>query len=185
MTILSTGLVDIGTTTPADRLDVNGDVRVGTGTTGCVKDSDGTVIAGTCSSDARLKRDITPFPQLLDKLAQLQPVHFYWRTDEFPDRHLGSRLSFGLIAQEVEKTMPELVTNDENGFKVVRYNKLPFLMLQAIKELKTENDSFRAQIKERERQAAFQRDQLEKQQGVIDGLKHLVCADHPSADLCR
>src|SRR5215813_7659231 len=68
LTILSTGLVGIGTTAPVDKLQVNGDIRVGTGTSGCVKDANGTVIAGTCSSDARLKRDIMPFPKLLDKL---------------------------------------------------------------------------------------------------------------------
>ncbi|HSE37308.1 MAG TPA: tail fiber domain-containing protein, partial [Blastocatellia bacterium] len=124
ITIVPDGNVGIGDTTPVDKLDVEGDIRVGTGTTGCVKDADGTGIAGTCSSDARLKSGITPFPRLLDKLSQLQPVHFYWRTDQFPNRNFGSSQSFGLVAQDVEKVMPELVTEDDSGYKLVRYHKL-------------------------------------------------------------
>jgi hypothetical protein len=132
--------VGIGTTTPSDRLHVVGDIRVGTGTTGCVKDADASVIAGTCSSDARLKHSVTPFPETLDKLIMLRPVHFYWRADEYKVRAFGAAQSFGLIAQEVERVLPELVTEDEQGLKAVRYNKLPLLMLQAVKELKAEKD---------------------------------------------
>jgi hypothetical protein len=140
------GRVGIGTLNPADTLDVDGDIRVGTGTTGCVKDSDGTVIAGVCSSDLRLKRQITPFQSSLDKVSQLQPVHFYWRQDEFPERGFGASQSFGLIAQDVERVLPELVTTDKDGYRAVKYNELPFHMLQAIKELKAENDELKARL---------------------------------------
>ncbi len=74
--------------------------------------------------------------------------------------------------------MPELVAEDKQGFKVVHYHKLPLLMLQAIKELKEENDSFHQQTKERERQ-------VNQQQTMIEGLKKLVCLDHPSAEICK
>lgn len=140
------GSVGIGTATPADKLQVLGDIRVGTGTTGCVKDADGTIIAGTCSSDRRLKKGITPFAFTLDKLTRLQPVHFHWRGDEYPDRHFGTAESFGLVAQDVEGVLPELVTTDETGFKAVRYSALPLYMLQAIKELKAENDQLKARL---------------------------------------
>src|SRR5262249_7565666 len=66
MTVLPSGDVGIGTT-PTSRLDVFGDIRVGV-MFGCVKDHLGTVIAGTCGSDARLKRDVRAFPRLLEKL---------------------------------------------------------------------------------------------------------------------
>jgi hypothetical protein len=141
-----TGQVGIGTRTPADRFHVAGDIRVGTGTTGCVKDADASVIAGTCSSDLRLKKQVTPFRSSLDQVSRLQPVHFYWRGDEFPDRNFGARESFGLIAQDVESVLPELVTTDETGYKAVHYNALPFHMLQAIKELKKENDELKARL---------------------------------------
>ncbi len=143
---VGSGNVGIGTSVPADRLHVAADIRVGTGTTGCVKDADATVIAGTCSSDRRLKKNITPFGSSLDKVSRLQPVHFYWRGDEFPDKHFGARESFGLIAQDVEAVLPELVTTDEAGYKAVRYSALPLHILQAIKDMKVENDALKAQV---------------------------------------
>jgi hypothetical protein len=140
------GNVGIGTSGPADRLQVVGDIRVGTGTTGCVRDADATVIAGTCSSDRRLKKSIAPLASSLDHVARLQPVTFHWRSDEFPDRHLGASESFGLIAQDVEAVLPELVTTDETGYKAVRYSALPLHMLQAIRELKAKNDDLEARL---------------------------------------
>src|SRR5262249_16720535 len=93
------GNAGVGTTTPRDRLEVAGELRVAD----CVKNSAGTQIAGTCPSDERLKTNIEPFPSLLSRMVRLQPVHFDWRVDEFPDYHFGSARSYGLIAQEVER----------------------------------------------------------------------------------
>ncbi|HET8677697.1 MAG TPA: tail fiber domain-containing protein, partial [Blastocatellia bacterium] len=163
--------VGIGTTTPSDRLHVTGDIRVGTGTTGCVKDADGTVLTGSCSSDARLKQAITPFPATLDKLIKLRPVHFLWRAKQYPERAFGDRQSYGLIAQEVEEVMPELVTDDEHGYKVVNYSKLPLMSVQAIKELKSENDKLKKLLR--------------RQQAEIESLKKVVCQIRPDASVCR
>ena len=138
----------IGPATPLDKLHVAGDVRVGTGTTGCVKDADATVLAGTCSSDLRFKKNITPFGRALEKVASLQPVNFYWRADEYSDKHFGMSQTFGLIAQDVEKVLPELVTSDEQGYKAVRYSALPMHMLQAIKDLKAENDELKQHVEQ-------------------------------------
>lgn len=137
--------VGVGVTNPLDRFQVAGDIRIGLGTTGCVKDADGTVITGTCSSDLRFKKDVTPFANMLDKVARLQPVYFNWRASEFPNKHFGNSLSFGLIAQDVEQVLPELVTKDEQGFRAVNYSKLPLLTIQAVKELKAENEALKQQ----------------------------------------
>jgi hypothetical protein len=171
MTLTGGGFLGIGTTTPGDMLDVNGDIRVGSGSTGCVKDSDGTVIAGTCSSDSRLKRDISPFPRVLDKMSMLKPVHFYWDEKQQSGKVFGKSLSFGLIAQDVEKVLPELIAEDEKGYKAVRYNKLPLLTLQAVKDLKEENDILKKRLSETEAQIA--------------ALKKLVCAQNPQAEICK
>lgn len=148
------GQVGIGTTNPGALLDVDGDIRVGTGNTGCVEDSDGTPIAGVCSSDARFKRDVVSFEPMLSKVAALRPVHFYWRADEFPARAFGSRQAYGLMAQEVEEVLPELVVTDAKGYRAVNYSKLPLVALQAIKELKEKNDALEEQNAAIERRLA-------------------------------
>jgi hypothetical protein len=153
MSILPDGNVGIGTPTDVngfptatDKLQVFGDARVGNaGTNGCLKRFDGTALAGTCSSDRRFKKDITPFAPVLGQLTALQPVHYYWRAEDFPTRHFGTSRSYGLIAQDVEQVLPELVATDSDGYKAVDYSKLPLLTIQALKELKAENDARKAE----------------------------------------
>jgi hypothetical protein len=126
---------------------------------GCVKASGGSSTFGNCVSDARLKKNVQQFPPVLDKLVQLRPVSYDWRSDEFPQLHLGNDRSSGLIAQELESVFPEMVSLDKKGFKRVNYSELPTLMLQAIRELKAENDSLRQELKaEEERWAARNQD---------------------------
>lgn len=147
MVIDHNGEVGIGATSPLDRLQVAGDVRVGTvGTTGCIKAFNATVIIGTCSSDARFKRDITPFAPALDRVAALLPVHYFWRTEAFPEKGFGTAQTYGLVAQDVEQVLPEIVTTDAAGYKAVDYSKLPLLAIQAIKELKEQNDALERRL---------------------------------------
>ncbi len=138
---LNAGSLGIGTTsTLTDKLQVFGDVRIGTlGSNGCLKRYDGTALAGTCSSDERLKKDIQPIENVLDKLAKLRPVTFSMRKEEFPEYGFGEGTSYGLIAQEVEKIFPDLVEIDQNGYKMVKYGpELSMLTLAAVSELNSE-----------------------------------------------
>ncbi len=137
LTILNTGSVGIGTETPLDTLHVAGEVRVNS----CVKNSGGTAIAGTCVSDERLKKNVAPFSTMLDQVTRLQPVYYDWRADEFPEYGFGNEKSYGLIAQEVERALPDLVAADALGFKTVNYTKIPLVILQALKELRAEKDA--------------------------------------------
>ncbi|MDQ4121794.1 MAG: tail fiber domain-containing protein [Acidobacteriota bacterium] len=171
--------VGIGTTTPADRLHVGGDIRIGnSGTNGCLKNASGGVITGTCSSDLSFKHTVTPFTATLEKLLKLKPVHFYWNTKQFPEKRFGEEQSYGLIAQEVEQVLPELVTEDEEGLKAVDYAKIPLLTLQALKELKEQNDSLKEELEQRQ-----ERDKQQQEQ--IDALKKLVCLQNAQAEVCK
>jgi hypothetical protein len=171
MTLTGSGSLGIGTASPADRLDVNGDIRIGTGGTGCLKNNSGATIIGVCSSDLRFKERITPFPNLLDNVSRLRPVHYYWRAEEFPTKHFGSEQTYGLIAQEVEQILPELVSEDEQGYKQVDYSKLPLLTIQAVKE--------------QQEQINKQAKTIARQQAEIDELKRIVCSQARSSSICK
>jgi hypothetical protein len=154
--VMPNGNVGIGTFTEiptiADRLQVFGDIRVGTsGTNGCIRSFGGNTITGSCSSDRRFKKDITPFDHVLDRVTALQPVHYFWRASEFPDRQFGARRTYGLIAQDVEQVLPELVVTNEDGYKAVDYSELPLLTIQAVKDLKAENDALKLRVAELEK----------------------------------
>ena len=88
---------------------------------------------------------------MLDQLTALQPVHYFWRATEFPEQHFGDSRAYGLIAQDVEQVLPELVVTNDDGFKAVDYSKLPLLTIQAVKDLKSENDALKQRVAELER----------------------------------
>lgn len=143
------GNVGIALTNPLFRLDVNGDVN----TTGCYRQG-GHALMGACPSDAKLKSNVEPLSNSLEKISALQPVRFEWRDNQFPDRRSSSTArETGLIGQDVEAVLPELVTTDANGLKRVQYGlELEMHMIQAIRELKALNDELRAKVSQLERQ---------------------------------
>lgn len=135
-TFNTTGNVGIGTSSQTEKLEVVGDIKVGTtGTNGCLKNFGGGTITGTCSSDEKLKKDIQPMGSVLDKVSQLVPKTYHWRSEEYPNKKFGTQLEYGLVAQDVEKIFPDMVEKDANGLKAIHYERLPILSVQAIKEL--------------------------------------------------
>ena len=86
----------------------------------------------TQSSDARLKKDIDPINLGLEAILQLEGKTYKWS-----DTSRSQQTHIGLIAQEVEKVIPEVVTEDENGFKAIAYAKLTTILIEAIKEQQT------------------------------------------------
>ena len=86
------------------------------------------------SSDHRLKKDFSKLNNSFTKLNSLQGYNYYWK-----DTTKGQSLQTGLIAQEVEALFPELVKTDEKGMKSVNYVGLIPHLIEAVKELKKEN----------------------------------------------
>ena len=121
---------------------------------------------GLCLSDARLKTNIKPFPQVLDKLAQLEPVHFNWNPSNPPQLRVGSGLQTGLIAQQVEPLFPDMVTMGEDGYRRVNYGQLPYLLLQGVRELKARNDSLFAETEGQRKQIKQARAEIAKLRGA-------------------
>jgi tRNA splicing endonuclease len=87
------------------------------------------------SSDQRLKENILPLESALDRTLQMRGVTFDWTKQEYST--LGQ---VGVIAQEVQKSLPEAVYLGENGYLSVSYGKIVPLLIEAIRELKEEVD---------------------------------------------
>lgn len=83
------------------------------------------------SSDERLKDNIQEIPDALQKVEEIKGVEFDW--NEKQDVHTGHDI--GVIAQDIEKVLPELVEDRDNGYKAVKYEKLTAVLIQAVKEL--------------------------------------------------
>lgn len=111
-------------------------------TVGSLTSAGNLVITGTLtSSDERLKKEITQIENPMQVLNQLHGYHYYWKEDwRAPERQSG------LLAQEVEKVLPELVGEDENGIKAVNYTAMIPYLLEAIKEIKAENELLKLEI---------------------------------------
>ena len=89
-------------------------------------------------SDERLKDNIETISGL-DLISQLRGVTYDWKETGLP--------AAGVIAQEVEKVIPSAVsTNEETGLKSVEYDQLIAPLIEAVKELKAENQSLRARV---------------------------------------
>ena len=76
-------------------------------------------------------------------LTQLNGYHYYWK-----DEKRSKSLQTGVIAQEVEKIFPELVEKDEKGFLSVNYTGLIPHLIEAVKELKEQNEVLNHQNQE-------------------------------------
>lgn len=85
------------------------------------------------SSDARLKDNLQPITDALIKVKTLDGVTFNWN-NLAEDKELDVREA-GVIAQQVQNILPEVVTQRDNGYLAVRYEKLVPLLIEAIKEL--------------------------------------------------
>jgi len=93
------------------------------------------------SSDIALKENITEIPSALDMVDKIRGVFFDWKDDYIvskggADGYFVRKHDVGLIAQEVEAVMPEIVGTRSDGIKAIKYDRLVPLLLQAIKELK-------------------------------------------------
>jgi hypothetical protein len=85
-------------------------------------------------SDLRVKKNIKPIENALDRLMKVKGSSFEFRRDEFDDCHFSEGTQFGLIAQELEPVFPEMVKTEKDGFKSVNYNGMIPILVEAIKE---------------------------------------------------
>jgi hypothetical protein len=96
----------------------------------------------TAYSDIRVKENITTVDNALFKLCSLRGV-YYNRTDINSDKR-----KVGVIAQETLEVLPEVVSEGNDGMYTVAYGNMAGLFIEAIKELKAENDIQKTEIEE-------------------------------------
>ena len=108
-------------------------------------DNGNMTIAGllTQSSDERLKENIVRIPNALNKVMQLNGYQYNWK----PELHKDSKQQIGLLAQNVETILPQLVATDAEGMKSIAYQNIVPVLIEAIKELKKEIDELKRQKK--------------------------------------
>ena len=120
----------MGTNSPGYKLDVNGIIRA----TGFFY-----------NSDRRLKDNITPLSNSLEKILSLNGYSFNWKSSGMKD--------IGMIAQEVELVFPDIVHTDKvTGYKSVEYGNLVAPLIEAIKIQQQEIESLKIEIESLKKQ---------------------------------
>ena len=130
-------------------LDTSDDVQfdsfgVGTaasGTTGEIRATND--VTAFYSSDVALKEDITNISNPLEAVDKLNGVLFNWKQSYIDQRggedgYFVRKKDVGVIAQDVEKVLPEAVATRPDGVKAVKYDRLTCLLIEAVKALKLE-----------------------------------------------
>jgi len=79
-------------------------------------------------SDARLKADIRSLGSTLDKVLRLEGKRYRLLDQPVDHTHIG------LIAQNVEKVLPEIISQTEDGYKAIAYQSLTAVLIEAMKE---------------------------------------------------
>ena len=117
--------------------------------------------AVSCTSDLRLKTEIHKIPQAMEKLKTLRGVYYKWKSS-FKD---DGKTHIGLIAQEVEKKFPELVTDlptEQGSYRSVDYAGLVAPLIEAVKELDSQMSNLRSQLLAQQKETAALKDELRK-----------------------
>jgi hypothetical protein len=104
-------------------------------------------------SDERLKENIQPIASPMAMLESIRGVYFDWTQEHIQSRggedgFFVRKHDIGVIAQEVEAILPEIVATRPDGFKAVKYEKLVPLLIEAIKDQKSTIDHLSAEVQE-------------------------------------
>jgi trimeric autotransporter adhesin len=140
MTIMGNGRVGILNNNPEQALHVTGSAKISSlAVNGPVYSNNG-VLTNTNPSDMRLKDDIESIDNSLERVMQLRPVTFTWKSD--------GKQGIGFIAQEMENVIPDLVVTGEDGYKgIYTVEMIPFLV-KALQEQQAMIDELQRKVSE-------------------------------------
>ena len=101
-------------------------------------------ITAYASSDERLKDNITPISNPIEKVKAIGGYTYNW--NGLQDKHILGTQDVGVIAQEIEEVLPELVATRESGYKAVRYDKIVALLIEAIKDQQSQIEDLKSRL---------------------------------------
>jgi hypothetical protein len=127
--------VGIGTSTPTYKLDVSGTIRA----TGSI-----TATTYNTTSDQRLKTDVRPLTGALASVLALRGVRYHWNALGIQRGGRAKAEQVGLLAQELERVYPELVSTGPDGYKAVNYAQLTPVLIEALKEQQAQIEALQA-----------------------------------------
>ena len=105
-------------------------------------------ITAFATSDKNLKENLVPIPNALNKVGIITGYTYRWKTEGTDYAGVHGAEDTGIVAQDVEALgLPGITTTRENGIKAVSYKRLIPILIEAIKELKKENDDLKTLIK--------------------------------------
>ena len=107
-------------------------------------DASGDIVAYS-TSDKNFKENITPIENPIEKIRMISGNTYDWKVD-MKEFHGFEGNDVGVIAQEIEAVLPQLVTTRETGYKAVKYDKLVALLIEGIKEQQTQIHSLTLEI---------------------------------------
>jgi hypothetical protein len=96
-------------------------------------------------SDRRLKENIKSIDNPIEKISKIGGYEYDWIPME--GIHENSGHDIGVIAQEIEKILPEIVTRRENGYLAVKYERLVALLIECVKDQQIQIDELKNIIK--------------------------------------
>lgn len=141
----ATARTSLGLGTASDvQFDSFGVGTAASGTTGEIRATND--VTAFYSSDVSLKENIVNIPNPLEAIKKLNGVLFDWKKSYIDQRggedgYFVRKKDVGVIAQEVEKVLPEAVAQRPDGIKAVKYDRLTCLLIEAVKQLQDKVDS--------------------------------------------
>jgi len=133
-----------------------------------------TIVSIATPSDIRFKKDVHTLKSALDKVLKLRGVTYEWDKDKVHGAGFPGGRQIGLIAQEVEKELPELVHTDSNGYKSLSYDKLGPVLIEAVKEQQKEITDEKDEITEQEKEIEEEAAMISTEKAVIAKLEKVL-----------
>ena len=116
------------------------------GTTGLIRATNDVV--AFYSSDIAFKENINIIPNPMDMVSKINGVYFDWKKDFLDsrggeDNYFNRKKDVGVIAQEIEQVLPEIVGTRPDGTKAIKYDRLTCLLIECVKNLQNQINSLK------------------------------------------